>query len=684
MNRLVASLACLALVAPSPAQQTDAVDVIVYGGTAAGVVAAVEIASAGKRVALIEPSKHLGGMTTSGLGATDVGNKDVIGGRARAFYRAVRAHYEQPAAWTRQARAAFAGHGHREGEDAAWTFEPHVAERILAAWAAAPGITVLLGERLDRTRMANRAGARLLGIRLVSGRELAARTFVDATYEGDLLAHAGVSFHVGREANAEFGESLNGVQTAHAVHHQFRFPVDPYVRQGEPASGLLPGIGAGPGAEGSADQRVQAYCYRLCATDVADNRRPWPKPARYDERDYELLLRHFDAGDQDIPWHPVLMPNRKTDANNNKAVSTDAIGMNWNYPEASDAERTQIVARHLEYTQGLLWTLAQHPRVPAHVRAHFTTWGLAKDEFTDNDNWPYQPYVREARRMRGMLVMTEHHCRGAVKVDDPVGMGAYSMDSHNVQRYVDARGHVRNEGDVQVRVPPYGIALRALLPLASECDNLVVPVALSATHIAYGSIRMEPVFMVLAQSAALLVLLALEGDMPVQAVPYDALRTRLLAAGQVLEHASAREEGIAVATLRGHVADDRTAQFTGAWQESTSSRPFVGHGYHHDGDASKGERRARFVLELPGGGEYDLQLAYTPGHNRATNVPVVVHAHDGLHRVVCDQRRKPSVEGLWHPLGTFRAADDGRLLVEVETTGTDGHVVVDAVRALPR
>jgi hypothetical protein len=312
--------------------------------------------------------------------------------------------------------------------------------------------------------------------------------------------------------------------------------VDPYVKPGDPASGLLWGIQATSlPPDGSGDSTVQAYCYRLCTTDVPENRRAWPKPADYDESRYELLLRNFEAGDHRVPWHPTWMPNRKTDTNNNHAFSTDYIGGNYEYPEADYATRERIVADHRSYQQGLLWTLANHPRVPPQVRSEFERLGLAKDEFVENDNWPTQLYVREARRMIGPYVMTEHNCRGSQVAEDSVGMGAYGMDSHNCQRYVTAEGHVQNEGDVQVHgFKPYPISYRSIVPKAAECDNLLAPVCVSSSHIAYGSIRMEPVFMILGQSAATAAALAIDSDIAVQAVAYPELAERLRADEQVL------------------------------------------------------------------------------------------------------------------------------------------------------
>ncbi len=511
-------------------------DVCVYGATSAGVVAAVQARREGRSVVLVDCDGWVGGLSTSGLGATDVGNKDAIGGLSREFYRRLRAHYDRPEAWTRERRDAFRGRGHDESADAAWTFEPSVAQATFRAMLGEHGIEPL-GARLDRgPGGVVKEGARVLSLRCEDGTVVAARVFLDCTYEGDLLAAAGCAFAVGREANRTYGETLNGVQTHNATKHQFTAPVDPYVVPGDPSSGLLPFVSAeGPGEEGSADHRVQAYCFRLCATDDPDNRVPWPKPAGYDAGDYELLLRHFEAGSTLAPWHPVRMPNRKTDSNNNGAFSTDFIGGNYGYPEASHAERARIVDAHRRYQQGLMWTLANDPRVPEPVRAEFQRYGLAADEFVATAHWPPLLYVREGRRLVGEHVVTERHCVGSEVDDDPVGMGAYAMDSHNVQRYVAADGTARNEGDVQVRVPaPYGISYRALVPRRGDADNLLVPVCVSASHIAYGSIRMEPVFMVLAQSAAIAAGLAIERGAAVQDVPYADLEARLLAAGQVL------------------------------------------------------------------------------------------------------------------------------------------------------
>jgi hypothetical protein len=521
--------------------EADTADIVVYGGTSAGIVAAIQAQRMGKRVVLIEPSKHLGGLTTGGLGATDIGNKQVIGGLARDFYRRAREYYARYSAWTREKRDDYNARQphYSAADDTMWTFEPHVALFIYMQMLgdARERLELVVGQRLDRMHGVIKHGARIESIEMESGRKFMARMFIDASYEGDLMAAAGVSYHVGREANSVYRETLDGAEPKlNDKNHRFVKAVDPFVKPGVSVSGLLPGIQSkSVPVAGSGDRLVQAYCYRLCTTDYDENRRDWPRPDDYNEARYELLLRNFESGDERAPWHPLWMPNRKTDTNNNGAFSTDYIGGNYEYPEADYSKREKIASDHRLYQQGLLWTLANNPRVPEKVRAEFRQFGLAKDEFMDNDNWPTQLYVREARRMIGAYVMTEHNCRGQEVADDSIGMGAYGMDSHNCQRYVTEDGHVQNEGDVQVSgFKPYPISYRAITPQAAECENLLVPVCLSSSHIAYGSIRMEPVFMILGQSAAIAAALAIDDGVAIQKVEYAMLRDRLLADKQVL------------------------------------------------------------------------------------------------------------------------------------------------------
>ncbi|MHC4417094.1 MAG: FAD-dependent oxidoreductase [Planctomycetota bacterium] len=522
----------------------DSFDVVVLGGTSSGVAAAVQSARMGKSVVLVEAGWHLGGLSSGGLGATDIGNKKAIGGIAREFYHSVYLHYLKDDSWVYEERADYRRNGDPwrggaeswDAEEAWWMFEPGVAEGILVEMIDRTKVLVVYGERLDLKDGVCKQGRRIVAIRTESGRVFKGKMFIDATYEGDLMELAGVSYTVGRESNNQYGESLNGVQTRQARSHQFDKPVDPYVKQGEPSSGLLPGVGGhGPGQEGSGDHRVQAYNFRLCLTDVAENQVPFSKPADYDPLRYELLFRYYEAGFDGIPWIRSMMPNRKTDINNKYGFSSDNIGANYGYPEGDYGERERIIRDHVSYQMGLMWTLANHPRIPAEIREEVSKWGLAKDEFSDNANWPRQLYVREARRMVSDYVMTELNCRGRVVAEDSVGLGAYGMDSHHTQRYVDERGHVRNEGDVQVRVAgPYPISYRSIIPKSEQCSNLLVPVCVSASHIAYGSIRMEPVFMILGQSAASAACLAIDDKVSVQRLDYKRLRRRLLKDGQIL------------------------------------------------------------------------------------------------------------------------------------------------------
>lgn len=537
------ALSLTVLVAIATARATEPIyDLVIYGGTAAGVVAAVQARQMGRSVVLLEPSDRLGGLTSGGLGQTDIGNKSAIGGLAREFYRAVRTHYQDPAAWKWQPRDQYLDGGQTRtlaGEDAMWTFEPGVALGIFQRWVKAHDLAVVYRARLDRqagVALTRAIPWRILSLRTESGRTFRGRMFLDATYEGDLMATAQVSYTVGREANAQYAETLNGVQTRNAVYHQFVPGVDPYVEPGQAASGLLPFLDpTGPGVEGAGDRRVQAYCYRMCLTDHPENRIPFHRPEGYEPQWYELLLRNFEAGERGMPWINSAMPNRKTDTNNRTGFSTDFIGQNYDYPEGTYAQRAEIAARHRRYQQGLMWTLANHPRVPEAIRTEVARWGMCRDEFAEGNGWQEQLYVREARRMVSDYVMTQHHCQGRQRAEDAVGLAAYGMDSHHVQRYVDAQGQARNEGDVQVGgFAPYPISYQSIVPKARECANLLVPICLSASHIAYGSIRMEPVFMVLGQSAATAAVHALEQDVAVQQIDPLQLRQRLLADGQVL------------------------------------------------------------------------------------------------------------------------------------------------------
>lgn len=520
-------------------------DIVVYGGTSAGVIAAVQAKRMGKTVVLVCPEKHLGGLSSGGLGFTDTGDKSVIGGLSREFYHRVWRYYSEPGAWKWQKREEYGNKGQGtpaiDGEQRTmWIFEPHVAEQVFEDFAREYDIPVHRDQWLDRERGVLREDGRIVSIRMLSGKTYAGRMFIDATYEGDLMATAGVPYHVGRESRDTYGEQWNGVQTG-VLHHRHHFGVlktkiSPYVIPGDPGSGVLARISAEPPGEyGQADKKVQAYCYRMCLTDHPENRLPIEKPPGYDAHQYELLARIFEAGWREVfdKFDPI--PNRKTDVNNHGPMSTDNIGYSYDYPEASYERRKEILREHELYQKGWLWFIANDPRVPKEMQERMRKWGLAKDEFQDNANWPRQIYVREARRMIGSFVMTENELLKRRPTPDSVGMGSYTIDSHNVQRYITPEGYVQNEGDIGVSTKqPYEIAYGALVPKKIHCENLLVPVCVSSSHIAFGSIRMEPVFMILAQSAATAAALAIDSNVAVQDVSYEALSARLTKDHQVL------------------------------------------------------------------------------------------------------------------------------------------------------
>jgi len=521
------------------------VDILVYGGSAAGVTAAVQAARSGKTVRIVCPDTRLGGLTTGGLGYTDAGNTAAIGGMGREFYQALYQHYMTDEAWGWEARDAFSNAGQGtpaldHAGQAMWLFEPSVALAVLDRWIAEHAIPVDRDEWLDRGAGVTTVDGAITEIRTLSGKSYRAKVFIDATYEGDLMAAAGVSYHVGREANAVYGEDWNGVQTGAKHHgHYFAKPVDPYRIPGDPSSGLLPHISDWqPPANGTGDSGVQAYNYRVCMTDHPENRLPFPKPDGYVADEYELLLRVFATGWRETFDKYDYIPNRKTDTNNHGPFSSDFIGGNHDYPDATYARRAEIVAAHLRYHQGLLYFMQNDPRMPADVAADMQKWGLPKDEFDETGHWPHQLYIREARRLVGAEVMTEHEVFSRKQVAVSVGMGSYGADSHNVFRYVDEHGHVQNEGDIG-RHPrkPYAIHYGSLTPKREECTNLLVPVCCSASHTAFGSIRMEPVFMILGQSAAVAAAMAIDAGSSVQDIPGAALEAQLLALGQRLRPA---------------------------------------------------------------------------------------------------------------------------------------------------
>ena len=674
------------------------VDVVIYGDTSAAIASAVQVKRMGKTVVVVAPHVHLGGLSSSGLGWTDSGKKEAIGGIAREFYHRVWRHYQGPEAWSWQKKDDYGNRG--QGSPAIdgdrrtmWIFEPKVAEMIFESWVKENEIEVIRDEWLDRENGVKTENGKIISITTLSGNTYRGKMFLDCTYEGDLLASAGVSYFIGREANSVYGETLSGVQTKNAKKHQFSGMVDPFVKEGVPSSGLLARISdSGPGLEGSGDSKMQAYNFRVCLTQVEDNRLPFPKPDGYDASQYELLLRTLQMGSRHVFGKFDPIPNSKTDTNNHGPFSTDNIGMNYDYPDGSYEQRKAIVAEHEQYQKGYFYFLSNDPRVPEDVRERMSRWGLAKDEFKDNGNWPHQIYVREARRMVGSFVMTELHLRDLKETPRSVGMGSYNMDSHNVQRYVakdeQGRAYVLNEGDIQVNPGgPYEISYDSLIPKHGECPNLLVPVCISSSHIAFGSIRMEPVFMILGQSAATAAVLSIESGLDVQSLPYEVLKEKLLMDGQVLElehkNIVSYGEGIDPSSLSGVVIDDEKIKFSGEWIRSSSLRPFIGSSYHHDGNTGKGMRSAEFPFQVDRNGLHEVRVSFLPHGNRAGEVRYEIDTAKGKQIVKLDQRRKSDGDNLWHSLGSFQFLAEQKYSVKVSNEDTEGFVIVDSARIIP-
>ncbi|MDB6023990.1 MAG: Xanthan lyase [Verrucomicrobiales bacterium] len=526
-------------------------DVCIYGGTSGGVIAAVQAARMGKQVIIVEPGQHLGGMTAGGLSAVDIGDPRTVGGITREYFTRLAGTVGRTLAWDKP----FATKG-GPATGGAFAIEPHQAEQLFKDFAREAKVTSYFSKRLSTLQ---KKGTRIVGFTTEDGTVFRAKMFIDATYEGDLMAKAGVSFTVMREGNANYGEKWNGIYYAKKYSprttHQKPgangrtpdgqgvwdrdLPLDPYVVAGDRNSGLLPLVQAGePGVPGAPAPGVQAYCYRLCLTTNA-NRLPITPPPNYDAKNYELVAR-FIAGcvalgdDMDLRWFSKYdaLPNGKFDFNT-ATFGANLPGASWDWPEATYAEREKIAKEHENYHRGLLHFLATDSRVPLKVREEIKRFGLPRDEFTDNGGWPHQLYVREARRMVSDLVMTEHHTTGKETAPKPISLGSYGTDTHEIRRIVKD-GVVTREGKTAEGrgFGPYGIGYGAVVPRAEQCENLFVTFALSASHTAFSSIRMEPVFMVTSQSAATAACVAIDDNMSVQQVNYPKLRARLIADGQ--------------------------------------------------------------------------------------------------------------------------------------------------------
>jgi hypothetical protein len=577
-------------------------DVVVYGGTSAGVIAAYSAKQMGKSVLLIEPGKRVGGLTSGGLGFTDIGNKYAISGLALDFYRRVGAHY---------------------GKFEQWIFEPSVAERIYQQYIKKANLSVLYSYRITSAKKTGTAISEITienseSPAIKTNKTISGKMFIDASYEGDLMAKAGVSYTVGREDNNQYNETVNGVQLKHK--HQFPDGIDPYNTPGKPESGLLWGVSTNTiKPNGTGNKMVQAYNFRICLTRDAANRIEITKPADYDSTHYELLVRLIEKqavkniGDM---MKFDIMPNNKTDINNNGPFSTDMIGMNWDYPDANYIKRAEIQKAHESYTKGLLYFVGHDAKVPENIRKEMLKWGYPKDEYPDNGNFTPQMYIREARRMVGSYVMTQANCFADKQVKDGVGMAAYKMDSHNSERLV-INGMVKNEGDVQFgEFGPYPIAYSSLIPKANECSNLLVPVCMSASHIAYGSIRMEPVFMNLGQSCGMAASMAIDDKTSLQklniAKLQQLLKTNPLADGST-------------ADILIDNSDKDAVILNGEWKEELNSKGCYGPSVYVNYDKTAKDSYARFTPKIIKGGNYKIYAYISKNKGTAPEVFYKIH-----------------------------------------------------------
>ncbi len=655
--RIPVLLFVLLLATESGAQSYD---ICVYGGTSAGVIAAYSAAKLHKKVLLIEPGKHLGGLTSGGLGYTDIGNKYAITGLARDFYRRMGRHY---------------------GKFETWIFEPHVAEAIFNEYISEAKVPVLYGHRIIGADKKDGFIQKIIVENLIqpsvkTNKTITAKMFIDCSYEGDLMAKAGVSYMVGREDNSRYNETWNGVQLLDK--HQFPDGVDPYIIKGDSTSGLLWGISDNKLLpNGAGNKQLQAYNYRICLTSNPQNKIAVTRPAGYDSSWYELLLRLIQA--QPLKRKPSdylffgLMPNSKTDINNNGGFSTDMIGANYNYPDGNYTQRAAIIKQHELYTKGLLWFMGNDARVPQTLRDEMRQWGYPEDEYKDNKHFSPQPYIRESRRMIGAYVMTQANCESREIINDGAGMAAYTMDSHNCERLV-VNGMVKNEGDVQKGgFPPYPVSYRALIPKATDCKNLYVPVCLSASHIAYGSIRMEPVFMVLAQSSAAAACSAIDAHKTVQEADVPQLQ-KLLKQNPLLDGSTPE--------ILTDNEDSSYVTVTGGWHKQIAG----GYGLSWLLAApSPAPQQVRFSPSVKVPGKYAL-YAYLPvTDSAAAQTHFIINSGAVIRDVFIPSQIhvEGQTSGEWISLGTYALPAGNKTSVTITTKDADGFVAADAVLWVP-
>lgn len=671
---------CLAILTGALSARGAEVDLVVYGATPAGIAAAIVAAREGVSVVLLEPGPWIGGVVAGGLSKTDVGKENTIGGFAREFFG--RAAAVKPAT-------------------PMWYAEPGVNLATFQTMLEEAGVKVITGETL---RSVSKEGARLTGLTTSGGITFAGKMFVDASYEGDLMAAAKVSYLVGRESSAKYGESLAGYHpmpirertvevmesecpgiggTGPSYIHGTPTRLGALDRNGQPISGVTEAPDLQPG---DADGLTQAYNFRICVTQRPEIMIPFPKPQVYAADRYELLLRLIEA----YPgirfgrlFHLGEASHGKYDLNAQGLFSTDYPGGNTNYPDGDAATRARIWQDHLEYTQGMLWFLGHDERVPQTLRDQVNSWALCQDEFADNQHWPYALYVREGRRMIGEYVMVQKDLQNDIFKEDSVGMGSFVIDCHIVQRIVAEDGTVRDEGSFpDAPALPYQISYHSLTPKREQCENLLVPVCLSASHVAYCSIRMEPVYMTMGHACGIAAVMAIRGGSSVQEIAVADLKRRLLEQKAVLDLPELANMPRS-ARLPGWIMDDQDAERIGNWTGSTYGNPVDGSS-RHDENSEKGKKSVIYRFAIPSGGDYEVRISYASAPNRATNVPVTVQSTEGSKTMLVNQREVPPIDDLFLSLGVFRFSTGGGAVITVSNEGTDGFVGADSIQLLKR
>ena len=680
--RLLLAFGLLLLARPARAAEAE---VIVYGATPGGFCAAIAAAREGAKVVLLEPTAHVGGVNTGGLSFSDSNQtvRSTLLGLFEEWHQRVAADYA--------ARGVKLPYDVAVKDNSVWTYEPHVAARVTDAMLKEAGVSVLTKQTLEGVE---KAGTKIVGLR-TSGGMHTAKVFIDATYEGDLMARAGVVWHLGRESRDEYGESYAGRQ----------YPKAKMAINGFDANGLpLPFItSVRPGDDQAGEETVMVYSFRLCLTKNAANRVPFPEPKSYDPARFELVRRYFQKyPNAPVPWDLYPLPGEKFDANNGigKMFSMGLVGEANGWCASDPAGRAKLWEKHKEYTLELYKFLTTDPAVPAKIRETMAELGLCRDEFPETGHWSPQLYVREGRRMDGRMILTQHDVLKDAQKEDPIAISSFPIDSHDCRRLALPDG-VINEGTIfPVRMPgrrhgyAYHIPYRAITPAASECSNLLVPVALSATHVAYSSVRVEPTWMAIGQGAGVAAALAAKAGVTVQALDYLTLRTRLLAQNVVLElpvlppltAKSDRPSGpvsLDPKSLPGLILDDAQAELSGDWERSTNFKPHVGVGYLHDEQRADGKARAVFRFKGPADGEYELRMAYSAHETRATRLPVTIMGGDTEQRFTVDQTQPMPTGEAFRPIGSLRLRQGVEYTLTVTNQDTKGFVIVDAFQLLP-